>query len=138
MRNPAVQQHQEYYSRANELLIQRMYTTVNDQIARKRREFQHIDVDPNRLWNIANQVEALNWVSKKLSSILRQYKSVTDSSLSFLIEALIKVLVRIDNCILKLKTNKQKSYEFYRLKSRATIIEWSLFQIHFLAGDIFR
>jgi hypothetical protein len=132
------QQQQQYYPGANELLIQRIYTVVSDQITQKRWEFQHTDMDPSRLWNIANQVEALNWVSKKLSGILMQNKPVLDSSVKSLIASLIRVLVRIDKCLLKFKTAKQHSYEFCRLKSRATIVEWSLFQIHFISADIFR
>jgi hypothetical protein len=118
------------------LLIQRLYAAISDQIALKRWEFQHINIDPDHLWNIANQVEVLNWVSKKLSRILKQYKPVGDSSVISLIASLMKVLVRIDKCLLKFKTNKEKSYAYYRLKSRATIIEWSLFQIHFITTDI--
>jgi tRNA splicing endonuclease len=139
MPKPTVQQQrQQYYLEANELLIQRIYASVNDQIAQKRWEFQHSDMDPNRLWNIANQVEALNWVSKKLSGILRQYKPVPDSSVKSLIASLMRVLVRIDKGLLKFKTDKQKSYEYYRLKSRAAMVEWSLFQIHFMAADVLR
>ena len=138
MLKPTVQQQQQqqHYVGANELLIQRLYAAVSDQIAQKRWEFQHTNIDPNRLWNIANQVEVLNWVSKKLSRILKEYKPVGDSSVKSLIASLMKVLVRIDKCLLKFKTNKEKSYAYYRLKSRATIIEWSLFQIHFITTDI--
>jgi hypothetical protein len=93
-------------------------------------------MDPNRLWNIANEVEALNWISRKLSRILRQNKPVLDITIKSLIASLIRVLVRIDKCLLRFMTNKQRSYEFYRLKSRATIVEWSLFQIHFIADDM--
>jgi hypothetical protein len=132
------QQQQQYYLTDNELLIQRIYSAVSDQITQKRWEFQHIDIDPSRLWNIANQVEALNWISKKLSGILRQNKPVPDSSVKSLINSLKSALVRIDKCLLKYKTNKQRSSEFYRLKSRATIFEWSLFQIHFISADICR
>jgi hypothetical protein len=138
MPKPTVQQQQQYYSGSNELLIQRIYAAVSNQIAQKRWEFQHTDIDPGRLWNLANQVEALNWVSKKLSGILRQYKPVPESSVKSLIASLIRVLVRIDKCLLKFKTNKQKCYEFYRLKSRAMIVEWTLFQIHFIVADISR
>lgn len=138
MPNPTVQQQQQYYSRSNESLIRQTYDLVNDQIAQKRWEFQNIDIDPNRLWNIANQVESLNWVLKRLNGILRQHKPITDSSVKSLIASLIRVLVRIDKCLLKFETNKQDSYEFHRLKSRATIVEWSLFQIHFLSNDMFR
>jgi hypothetical protein len=137
MPKPTVQQ-QQYYTGNNELLIHRIYDLVNDQIAQKRWEFQNTDVDPIRLWNIANQVETLNWVSKKLNGILRQNKPVPYSSVKSLITSLIKVLVRIDKCILKFEANKRESYEISRLKSRATIIEWSLFQIHFVSADMFR
>jgi hypothetical protein len=130
------QQQQQYYIGANELLIQRLYAAVSDQIAQKRWEFQHTNLDPNRLWNIANQVEALNWVSKKLSRIPKQYKPVENSAVNSLIASLVKVVTRIDKSLLKFKTNKEKSYAYYRLKSRATIIEWSLFQIHFISTDI--
>jgi hypothetical protein len=130
------QQQQQYYLGANELLIQRIYAAVSDQIAQKRWEFQHSDIDPNRLWNIANQVEALNWVLKKLSWILKQSKPVADATVKSLIASLIRMQIRIDKCLLKYKANKQKSYEYFRLKSRATIVEWSLFQIHFIATDI--
>jgi hypothetical protein len=136
--SPTVQQQQQYYSRVNEMLIQRIYEAVSDQIAQKRWEFQHTDIDPSRLWNIANQVEALNWVSRKLSGILRQNKAVPDSAVKSLIASLIRVLVRIDKSLLKFKTSNQKSYVFYRLKSRATVVEWSLFQIHFIAADLSR
>ena len=136
MPKPAVQQQQQYYTGNNELLIHRIYDLVNDQIAQKRWEFQNADVDPIRLWSIANQVEALNWVSKKLNGILRQNKPVPDSSVKSLVTSLIKVLVRIDKRILK--ENKRESYEISRLKSRATIIEWSLFQIHFVSAAMFR
>ena len=132
------QQQQQYYPGANELLIQQIYTEVNDKIALKRWEFQHTDIEPSRLWNIANQVEALNWVSKKLSRMLMQNKPVLDSSVKSLIASLVRVLVRIDKCLLKFKTTKRKSYEFYRLKSRAAIVEWSLFQIHFVSADMLR
>lgn len=138
MLKPTVQQQQQqqYYIGANELLIQRLYAAVSDQIAQKRWEFQHTNLDPNRLWNIANQVEALNWVSKKLSRILKQYKPVGDSAVNSLIASLMRVVAKIDKSLLKFKTNKEKSYAYYRLKSRATIIEWSLFQIHFITTDI--
>lgn len=129
-------QQQQYCLGDNELLIQRIYTAVIDQITQKRWEFQHTDLDPNRLWNIANEVETLNWISRKLSGILRQYKPVHDVTIKSLIASLIRVLVRIDKCLLRFMTNKQRSYEFYRLKSRATIVEWSLFQIHFIAADM--
>lgn len=135
MPRPIVQQQENYHSGANELLIQQTHAAVSDKIAQKRWEFQNTDIDPNRLWNLANQVEALNWVSNKLSGILRQYKQVPDSSVQSLIASLKKVLIRIDKS-LKFKTKRQKSYEFYRLKSRATIIEWSLFQIHFIAANL--
>ena len=140
MPKPTVQQQQYYTGNNgnNELLIHRIYDLVNDQIAQKRWEFQNTDVDPIRLWSIANQVEALNWVSKKLNGILRQNKPLPDSSVKSLVTSLIKVLVRIDKCILKFKTNKRESYEISRLKSRATIIEWSLFQIHFVSADMVR
>ena len=131
-----MQQQENCHSGANELLIQQMHAAVSDKIAQKRWEFQNTDIDPNRLWNLANQVEALNWVSNKLSGILRQYKQVPDSSVQSLIASLKKVLIRIDKSLLKFKTKRQKSYEFYRLKSRATIIEWSLFQIHFIAANL--
>jgi hypothetical protein len=136
MSMPIVQQQEKYHSGANELLIQQTHAAVSDKIAQKRWEFQNTDIDPNRLWNLANQVEALNWVSNKLSGILRQYKQVPDSSVQSLIASLKKVLIRIDKSLLKFKTKRQKSYEFYRLKSRATIIEWSLFQIHFIAANL--
>ena len=129
-------QRQQYCLGDNELLIQRIYTAVIDQITQKRWEFQHTDMDPNRLWNIANEVEALNWMSRKLSKILRQNKPVLDITIKSLIASLIRVLVRIDKCLRRFMTNKQRSYEFYRLKSRATIVEWSLFQIHFIADDM--
>ncbi|HYZ58387.1 MAG TPA: hypothetical protein VE544_01925 [Nitrososphaeraceae archaeon] len=129
-------QRQQYCLGDNELLIQRIYTAVIDQITQKRWEFQHTDMDPNRLWNIANEVEALNWISRKLSKILRQNKPVLDITIKSLIASLIRVLVRIDKCLLRFMTNKQRTYEFYRLKSRATIVEWSLFQIHFIADDM--
>ena len=129
-------QRQQYCLGDNELLIQRIYTAVIDQITQKRWEFQHTDMDPNRLWNIANEVEAFNWISRKLSKILRQNKPVLDITIKSLIASLIRVLVRIDKCLLRFMTNKQRSYEFYRLKSRATIVEWSLFQIHFIADDM--
>jgi hypothetical protein len=138
MPKPTVQQQQQYYTGNNELLIHRIYDLVNDKIAQKRWEFQNAEVDPIRLWSIANQVEALNWVSKKLNGILGQNKPVPDSSVKSLVTSLIKVLVRIDKCIQKFKTNKRESYEISRLKSRATIIEWSLFQIHFVSADMFR
>lgn len=129
-------QRQQYCLGDNELLIQRIYTAVIDQITQKRWEFQHTDMDPNRLWNIANEVEALNWISRKLNRILRQNKPVLDITIKSLIASLIRVLVRIDKCLLRFMTKKQRSYEFYRLKSRATIVEWSLFQIHFIADDM--
>jgi hypothetical protein len=137
MLKPTVQQQQQLYCLGdNELLIQRLYAAVSDQIAQKRWEFQNSNLDPNRLWNTANQVEDLNWVSTKLSRILKRYKPVEDSSVKSLIASLMRVLVRIDKCLLKFKTNEEKSYAYYRLKSRATIIEWSLFQIHFITTDI--
>lgn len=129
-------QQQQYCLGDNDLLIQRIYTAVIDQITQKRWEFQHTDLDPNRLWNIANEVETLNWISRKLSGILRQNKPVLDVTIKSLIASLLRVLVRIDKCLLRFMTNKQRSYEFYRLKSRATIVEWSLFQIHFIAADM--
>jgi starvation-inducible outer membrane lipoprotein len=71
MPKPTVQQ-QQYYTGNNELLIHRIYDLVNDQIAQKRWEFQNTDVDPIRLWSIANQVETLNWVSKKWNTQTKQ------------------------------------------------------------------
>ena len=129
-------QQQQYCLGDNELLIQRIYAAVIDQITQKRWELQHTALDPNRLWNIANEVETLNWISRKLSGILRQNEPVLDITIKSLIASLIRVLVRIDKCLLRFMTNKQRSYEFYRLKSRATIVEWSLFQIHFIAADM--
>jgi hypothetical protein len=61
---------------------------------------------------------------------------VENSAVNSLIASLVKVVTRIDKSLLKFKTNKEKSYAYYRLKSRATIIEWSLFQIHFISTDI--
>jgi hypothetical protein len=136
MPRPIVQQQEKYHPEANELLIKRTQAAVSDKIAQKRWEFQNTDIDPNRLWNLANQVEVLNWVSYKLNRILRQYKQVPNSSVQSLIATLIKVLIRIEKSLLKFETDSKKSYEYYRLKSRATIIEWSLFQIHFIADSI--
>ena len=138
MPNPTVQQQQQQYYSEQRIVNSQNLCLVSDQISQKRWEFQQTDFDPSRLWNIANQVEALNWVSKKLNRILIQNKPVPDSSVKSLIGSLIKVLVRIDKCLSKFKTNKHKSYENSRLKSRATIIEWSLFQIHFVSADVFR
>ena len=136
MPKPTVQQRQQYYSELNELLIQRIYASVSDQIAQKRWEFQHSDIDPNRLWNIANEVEALNWVFEKNPvGVPDNRNRVPGFSLKSLIASLMRGPVRIDKCLLEFKTEKQKSYEYYRLKSRATIVEWSLFQIHFIAAD---
>jgi hypothetical protein len=138
MSRPIAQQQEQYHLGANELLIQRIHTVISDKIIQKRLEFQHTDIDPSRLWNLANQVETLNWISNKLSGILRQYKPLSDSSIQTLVKSLIKVLIRIDKSLSKFNTDRQKSYEYFRLKSRATIIEWSLFQIHFIAADISR
>ena len=134
----SIVQEQEYHLEVNELLIQRIYAAVSDQLDHKRWEFQHTDIDPNRLWDIANQVEALNWVSRKLSGLLGRHKGVNDSSVNSLITLLVRVLDRTDKRLLKFKTNSKNFYEFYRLKSRATIIEWSLFQIHFVSSDLLR
>ena len=136
MHKLVAQQQQQYYRGNNELLIQRIYDLVIDQIAQKRWEFQHADVNPGHLWSIANQVETLNWLSKKLNGILRRSKPVTESSVRSLVASLIKVLTRIDKCLLKLKTNIHEFSGFHRLKTRATIIEWSLFQIHFVSTDM--
>jgi uncharacterized protein YbcV (DUF1398 family) len=138
MQKPISQQQQQYYRGNNELLMQRIHDLVIDQIAQKRWEFQHTDVNPGRLWSIANQVETLNWLSEKLNAILKQSKPVSESSVRLLIASLIKALTRIDNCLLKMKTNKHDFSEFHKLKSRATIIEWSLFQIHFVSADMLR
>lgn len=136
MHKPVAQQQQQYCRRNNELLIQRFHDLVIDQIAQKRWEFQHAAVNPGHLWSIANQVETLNWLSEKLNGILRQSKPVTESSVRSLVASLIKALTRIDKCLLKLKTNKHDFSGFHRLKTRATIIEWSLFQIHFVSADM--
>lgn len=134
----SVVQKQEYHLEDNELLIQRIYAAISDQLDHKRWEFQHTDIDPNRLWDIANQVEALNWVSRKLSGTLGRHKGVNNSSVNSLITLLVRVLDRTDKRLLKFKTNSKNFYEFYRLKSRAMIIEWSLFQIHFISSDLLR
>jgi hypothetical protein len=129
------QQHQ-YGVGDNELLVQRIYAAVSNQIIRKRWEFQYTDMNPDRLWKIANDVEVLNWISRKLTGILRHNKPISDFSIKSLIVSLIRVLAKIDKCLSKSTTNKQKSYRLDRLKSQATIIEWSLFQIHFIAAEI--
>jgi hypothetical protein len=137
MFKPALHEQQQQYTVGdNELLVQRIYATVSNQIIRKRWEFQYTDMNPDRLWNIANDVEALNWISRKLRGILRHNKPVPDSSIKSLIASLIRVLADIDQCLSKSTTNKQKPDKLDRLKSRANIIEWSLFQIHFVAADI--
>ena len=130
------EQKQQYRVGDNELLVQRIYAAVSNQIIRKRWEFQYTDMNPDRLWKIANDVEVLNWISRKLRGILRHNKPIPDSSIKSLIVSLIRVLAKIDKCLSNSTTNKQKSYRLDRLKSRATIIEWSLFQIHFIAADI--
>jgi uncharacterized protein YbcV (DUF1398 family) len=138
MPKPISQQQQQSYKGNNEVLMQRIHDLVIDQIAQNRWDFQHTDVNPGRLWSIANQVETLNWLTEKLNAILRQSKPVSESSVRLLISSLIKALTRIDKCLLKMKTNKHDFSEFHKLKSRATIIEWSLFQIHFVSADMLR
>ena len=125
-----------YYSGPNELLIERIYGLVSDKLVQKRWEFQYTEVDPKRLWNIANQVETLNWVSKKLSGMLRRYRPVTDSSVKSLVTFLRRILISTDKRLLEFEASKKKSYEFYRMESRAMIIEWTLFQIHFVSAEL--
>ena len=139
MQKPISQQQQQYYRGNNELLIQRIHESgLSIKSLRKDGNFRHTDNTPGRLWSIANQVETLNWLSEKLNAILRKSKPVSESSVRSLIASLIKALTRIDKCLLKLKTNKHDFSEFHKLKSRATIIEWSLFEIHFVSADMFR
>lgn len=130
------EQQQQYRIGNNELLVQRINAAVSNQIIRKRWEFQHTDMNPDRLWRIANDVEVLNWISRKLRGILRHNKPIPDSSIKSLIVSLIRILAKIDKCLSESTTNKQKSYKIDRLMSRATIIEWSLFQIHFIAANV--
>lgn len=58
----ATQQQQHHQPR---LQIRRLYGLLKERIAKKRLEFQHTTFDPQKLWKIANEVEALNWVLQK-------------------------------------------------------------------------
>jgi hypothetical protein len=70
----ATQQQQHHQPR---LQIRRLYGLLKERIAKKRLEFQHTTFDPQKVWKIANEVEALNWVLQKV-----EIKSDVEGSLS--------------------------------------------------------
>jgi hypothetical protein len=137
MDRPTLEQ-QQYYRRNSELLIQQTREIINTRIAQKRWEFQHTDFNPLHLWQIANDVEALSWVLRKLNILLRQDRPFSDYSLESLITTLKKAVVKIDKYLDKHSKDNSDFSESDKLKSRASMIEWCLFQVHFLSTNMHR
>jgi hypothetical protein len=120
------------YITNDQLLIDRACHVIDDQLATKRREFQQIDFNPQKLWHIANEIEALSWVLRRLSKRSREHKRHSYNSLDLIVNLLRNELVRTEKYLDKPSKDEDDFSESDRLKSKATIIEWSLFQIHFI------
>jgi hypothetical protein len=136
MGRSTLEQQQQHSSKSNETLIRKTRDLLNDRIAQKRWEFQHAEFNPHKLWHIANMVEALNWMSQVFDVRLQYDRPFSDCCFESLIVSLGKALVRINKY---LDHSSQDNYDDFsnldRLKSRAAVIEWSLFQIHFLSTN---
>jgi len=133
MVNPVLEQ-QHHQPR---LLLQLMCELLKERIAKKRWEFQHTAFDPLKLWKIANEVEALNWVVRKVQTQYSGQRSFSGDPLDRIIIRLKNELLRIEKYLSKPSNANFEFSERDRLKSRASAVEWSLFQMHFLlAGTI--
>jgi hypothetical protein len=139
MGRSTLEQQQQHSSRSNEILIRKTRDLLNDRIAQKRWEFQHTEFNPQKLWHIANVVEALNWISHIFDMRLKHDRPFSDYCFESLVVSLSKALARINKY---LDNSSKDNYDGFsnldRLKSRAAVIEWSLFQIHFLSTNIYR
>jgi hypothetical protein len=139
MGRSTLEQQQQRSTRNNVVLIQQIRDLVNDRTAQKRWEFQRTEFNPQKLWHIANEVEALNWISQMFDMRLKNDRPFSDYCFETLIVWLTKVLVKINKY---LDNSSKGNYDDFsnldRLKSRASIIEWSLFQIHFLSNNRYR
>jgi hypothetical protein len=117
--------------------IRRLYELLKERIAKKRWEFQHTTFDPQKLWKIANEVEALNWVLQKVEIKSGVEGSLSEDMFDRIILQLQEELLRIRRYLYRpSKVNFESSKRKRdRLKSRASAIEWSLFQLHFLLAE---
>lgn len=128
MVNPVLEQQQHQ----PRLLLQLMCELLKERIAKKRWEFQHTAFDPLKLWKIANEVEALNWVVRKVQTQYSGQRSFSGDPLDRIIIRLKNELLRIEKYLSKPSNANFEFSERDRLKSRASAVEWSLFQMHFL------
>lgn len=133
MVNPVLEQQH----RQPRLLIRLMCELLKERIAKKRWEFQNTTFDPLKLWKIANEIEALNWVVGKVQAQHGGKRSYSGDLLDRIIMRLKDELLRIERYLCKPSNASFEFSERDRLRSRASAIEWSLFQMHFLlAGTI--
>jgi hypothetical protein len=86
---------------------------------------------------IANEVGALNWVLRKVQVQSGMQKSSPENITDKIIIQLKKELLRIERYLVRPSKVKFESSigKRDRLKSRASAIEWTLFQIHFLLAE---
>ena len=137
MVNPVLEQRQQHYQ--PRLQISRLCEQLEERIAKKRWEFQHTSFDPLTLWKIANEVDAFNWVLRKVQIQIQSgmEKSTSENIIDRIIIQLRKELLRIERYLVRpSKVNFESSIRKRdRLKSRVSAIEWSLFQIHFLLAE---
>jgi hypothetical protein len=139
MGRSTLEQQRRHSSRNNELLIQETRGLLSDRIAQKRWEFQHTEFNPQKIWHIANEVEALNWISQIFDMRLKDDRPPSDYCFESLIILLSKALVRINKYLdNSSKHNHDNFSNVDRLKSRAAVIEWSLFQIHLLSTNRYK
>ena len=131
MVNSVLEQRQQHYQ--PRLQISRLCEQLEERIAKKRWEFQHTSFDPLKLWTIANEVGALNWVLRKVQVQSGMQKSSPENITDKIIIQLKKELLRIERYLVR--PNKVNFESRGRLKSRASAIEWTLFQIHFLLAE---
>lgn len=129
----AVLEQQQHQPRPQ---ISRLCELLKERIVKTRWEFQHTAFDPLKLWKIANEVEALNWVLRKVQ-IQSGIENISKDTLDRIIVQLKEELLRIERYLGRpSKVNSEFSTrKRNRLKSRASVIEWSLFQIHFLLAE---
>ena len=135
MVNPVLEQRQQHYQ--PRLQINRLCEHLEERIAKKRWEFQHTSFDPLTLWRISNEVDAFNWVLQKVQIQSGMEKSTSENIIDRIIIQLKKELLRIERYLVRPSKVKFESSigKRDRLKSRASAIEWTLFQIHFLLAE---
>lgn len=95
--NSVLKQQQRYQSR---LQIRPLCELLEKRIALKRWEFQHTAFDPPELWKIANEVEALNWVLKKVQ-VLSGIENTSEGGLDRIVVLLKKELLKIEKYLCK-------------------------------------